>query len=156
MAGATKEHNKIVASLIATIGQHLKGKGCTYFPSALRVLNPYNGRYTYPDVTIVCGKEQYLDNKSDTLLNPTVLFEVLSTTTEDDDRVTKFKLYRQFQHYKIISLSVAQNMLPQEAMTNGYYVLQNTKMTIFHTSAINYDFALSDMYVQISEFSEEQ
>lgn len=82
MAGATKEHNKIVASIIGEIGRHLKGKGCAYFPSDLRVYNHFNGFYTYPDVTIVCGKEEYLDEKFDTLLNPTVLFEVLSASTK--------------------------------------------------------------------------
>jgi Uma2 family endonuclease len=51
MAGATKEHNKIVASILVAIGLHLKGKGCAFFPSDLRVYNPANTLYTYPDVT---------------------------------------------------------------------------------------------------------
>ncbi len=84
LAGATKEHNKIVASIIGALSQHLKGrKECAFFPSDLRVHNNKNSLYTYPDVIIVCGKEEYLDDKFDTLLNPTVLFKVLSAATEE-------------------------------------------------------------------------
>lgn len=93
MAGESINHNKIVASIISAIGQHLKGKGCSYCPSDLRVHNSDNTLYPYPDVIIVGGKEEYLDNKFDTLLNPSVIFEVLFATTENYDRGTKFELY---------------------------------------------------------------
>ena len=75
MAGATKEHNRIVASIILTVGQHLKGEKCFFYSSDLRVRNPHNTLYTYPDITVVCGKEEYLDDKFDTLLNPTILLK---------------------------------------------------------------------------------
>jgi Uma2 family endonuclease len=100
MIASSREHNKVVASIIGAIGQHLKGKDCSYFPGNLRVHNTENTLYAYPDVIIVCGKEEYLDDKFNTLLNPTVIFEVLSPATEDYDRGTKFKLYRSIPSLK--------------------------------------------------------
>lgn len=155
MAGATKEHNKIVASIIGAISQHLKGKKCSYFPSDLRVHNNFNGFYTYPDVTIVCGREEYLDNKFDTLLNPTVLFEVLSTATEDYDRGTKFKLYRtipSLQNYVLISSTEFAAEVYTRSADLWILSTAKDKNDHIHISAINYDFALSDMYAQIDEF----
>lgn len=159
MAGATREHNKIVASIIATIGQHLKGKGCSFFPSDLRIHNNVNGFYTYPNVIVVCGKEEYLDNKFDTLLNPTVLFEVLSTTTEDYDRGTKFKLYRSLpslQNYVLVSST--EFAAEVYTRSNDQWILSTAKdkNDCIHISAINYDLPLSDVYAQIEKFASEQ
>ncbi len=155
MAGATKEHNKIVAAIIGAISQHLKGKKCSYFPSDLRVHNNFNGFYTYPDVTIVCGKEEYLDDKFDTLLNPTVLFEVLSAATEDYDRGTKFKLYRSIsslQNYVLISSTEFAAEIYTRSDDKWILTTAKNKEDHIHISAINYDLALSDIYAQIGEF----
>ena len=155
MAGATKEHNKIVASIIGAISQHLKGGRCSYFPSDLRVYNSYNGFFTYPDVIIVCGEEQYLDDKFDTLLNPTVIFEVLSTSTENYDRGTKFKLYRtipSLQNYVLVSSTEFAAEVYTRYEDQWILTTAKEKSEHIHISAINYDFALADMYVQIEEF----
>lgn len=158
MAGATKEHNAIVASLLGEQYGFLKGKGCKVYPSDLRVHNNYNGFYTYPDVTIVCGKEEYLDDKFDTLLNPTVLFEVLSTATEDYDRGTKFKLYRSLpslQNYVLVSSTeLAAEMFTR---SNDKWILSTAKDKgdCIYISAINFNLPLSDIYAQIDEFVKE-
>ena len=60
----------------------------------MRVLVDATGLYTYPDVVVVCGEPEFLDREVDTLLNPTVLFEVLSESTEAYDRGVKFGHYR--------------------------------------------------------------
>ena len=153
MAGATKEHNKIVAALIGELYAFLKGKGCDVFPSDLRVYNQDNGLYTYPDVTIVCGKEEYLDDKFDTLLNPTVIFEVLSPSTEDYDRGTKFKLYRtipSLKNYVIIS-STEYSAEVYTRAEGDKWILSTTKnndlsITI---SVIDYEMVLADVYAQV-------
>ncbi len=62
--------------------------------SELRVLASATGLYTYPDVVVTCGEEQFLDNQFDTLLNPLLIIEVLSPSTEDYDRGKKFASYR--------------------------------------------------------------
>jgi Uma2 family endonuclease len=153
MAGATKEHNKIVASIIIALGQHLRGKNCSIFPSDIRIHNTDNGLYTYPDVTIVCDKEEYIDDTFDTLLNPTIIFEVLSPATEDYDRGTKFKLYRSItslQNYVIVSST---EYAAEVYTRNGdTWVLTTAKNLTdhLHISAINYNFSLSDIYAQVS------
>lgn len=155
MAGASKEHNKIVASIISAIGQQLNGKNCSFFPSDLRVHNNENTLYTYPDVTIVCEKEKYLDDEFDTLLNPTVIFEVLPTATEDYDRGTKFKLYRTIPSLKNYIL-VSSTEYAAEIFTrkeNDEWVLNTTKVkdVHIHISAIDYNLRLSDIYSQVKE-----
>lgn len=106
MTGATKEHNAIVGALMGELNEYLKNKVRKVFPGDMRVHNQINSLYTYPDVIVECGKEEYLDDKFDTLLNPTILFKVLSSTTEDYDRGTKFKLYRSIpsiQNYVLLA-----------------------------------------------------
>jgi len=155
MAGASKTHNKIVASVILAIGEHLKGKSCSFFPSDLRVHNAENSLYTFSDVTVVCGEEKYLDDEFDTLLNPTVLVEVLSPATEDYDRGTKFKLYRtipSLQNYLLVSSTeFAAEIYTRQA--NDEWILNTAqgKSSRIHISALNYDLSLSDIYAQVDD-----
>ncbi|WP_373514569.1 Uma2 family endonuclease [Persicitalea sp.] len=94
MAGASRNHNRVVGNLYVKVGSHLDGEPCDFFPSDMRVHIPANGLYTYPDLTVVCGKEEYLDEEFDTLLNPKIIIEVLSQGTSGYDRGEKFQLYR--------------------------------------------------------------
>jgi Uma2 family endonuclease len=94
MAGASREHNLIVGNLVRELGTRLRGRGCEVYPSDMRVKVTATGLYTYPDVTIVGGAPQFEDDAGDTLLNPTVLLEVLSESTEAYDRGTKSSHYR--------------------------------------------------------------
>jgi Uma2 family endonuclease len=94
MAGASLNHNQIVINLIRKLPAILKGKPCRVFGSDMRVLVKPNGLYTYPDVTVVCGKIELAAGRDDTITNPTVIVEVLSKATADYDRGRKFDLYR--------------------------------------------------------------
>ena len=156
IAEATKEHNKIVASIISAVGQHVSGKGCFYYPSDLRVHIPANTLYTYPDVTIVCGEAEFFDNSFDTLLNPTVIFEVLSTATEDYDRGTKFKLYRSIsslQNYVLISST--EFAAEVYTRSNDQWILSTAKDTTdqIYISAIKCHLKMKDIYAQIEGFN---
>src|SRR5262245_5122353 len=95
MAGASREHNLPAGNLHAEIRSQLKGRPCETYVNDLRVLVSRTGLYTYPDVVAVCGEAQFLDDEVDTLLNPTVIVEVLSPSTESYDRGRKFGHYRQ-------------------------------------------------------------
>ena len=94
MAGANERHNLIVSNLVGELRSHFKGRPCRVMPSDMRVKVSATGLYTYPDVLAWCGEAQYEDEKRDTLLNPTVVFEVLSASTENYDRGEKFAHYR--------------------------------------------------------------
>ncbi|MEP7220422.1 MAG: Uma2 family endonuclease [Bacteroidota bacterium] len=94
LAGASRGHNLIVTNLIVAIGGTLKGGGGDIYGSDLRVKVTPLGKYTYPDVTIARGRQEFEDDREDTLLNPTVIIEVLSDSTEKYDRGVKFEHYR--------------------------------------------------------------
>ena len=156
MAGATIEHNAIVGALIGELYSFLKGKSCKVYPSDLRVYNAANSLYTYPDVTIVCGKEEYLDDQFDTVLNPTIIFEVLSGSTEDYDRGTKFKLYRSIpslQNYVLVSSTELLAEVYTRSGDSWILTTSKTKEEHIHISAIGYDLALADVYAQVSELT---
>ena len=94
MAGASRWHNLIVANVIGELRSQLKGRPCTTYPSDMRLQISPTGLYTYPDVTVVCGDARFEDTQQDTLLNPTLIVEVLSESTEAYDRGGKFAHYR--------------------------------------------------------------
>ena len=100
MTGASLRHNRIVRNLIRDIAGFLKGKSCEVFPSDMRVNIPTTNSFTYPDLTIVCGKPELLDDEFDNLLNPIVIIEVLSPSTESYDRGNKFFTYQQIPSLK--------------------------------------------------------
>ena len=152
MSGATKEHNKVTASIIVEIGQYLKGRKCSIMPSDSRVYNPLNTLYTYPDVVITCEEEKYLDDEFDTLLNPTIIIEVLSKSTENYDRGTKFARYRSIpslKHYVLFSsMEYLAEIYSREADT-WVLTTANKPEDSLYLSAIDYHFQLKDMYVQV-------
>lgn len=94
MSGASRAHNTIASNLIITIGTAIRGTECQVFGSDMRVLVGENNTYAYPDISIVCGEQQYSDTLADTLTNPTVLIEILSPSTAQYDRTVKFIKYR--------------------------------------------------------------
>ena len=100
MAGASREHNLIVANIVRELGNSLKHRPCEVYPSDMRVKVTTSGLYTYPDATVVCSEAKFEDDQFDTLINPTVLFEVLSDSTESFDRGGKFRLYREIDSLK--------------------------------------------------------
>jgi len=95
MSGTSLKHNTIAMQLYGLVGQHLRGKKCRAYPSELRVLVAPSGLYTYPDLVVVCGAPQLTDAYNDTLVNPTLVAEILSPSTENYDRGNKAKLYRE-------------------------------------------------------------
>lgn len=94
MSGARVAHIRIVRNVLSALHGQLRGRRCEAFSNDLRVAADPSGRYFYPDVVVVCGRPEFLDGEMDTLLNPTVVIEVLSESTESFDRTTKADAYR--------------------------------------------------------------
>jgi Uma2 family endonuclease len=94
MSGGTLPHNLIAANLIRRLGNALEGKGCAVVGGSLRVQVSPRRDYFYPDVVVVCGEMRIADDRQDTLLNPTLVIEVLSKSTESLDRGLKATRYR--------------------------------------------------------------
>jgi Uma2 family endonuclease len=95
MAGGTRAHGLVATNLLRELSTRLKATDCVVYNSDLRVKVEATGLLTYPDVLVVCGQQRFLDEQEDTLLNPTVVIEVLSDSTEAYDRGKKFEHYRQ-------------------------------------------------------------
>jgi Uma2 family endonuclease len=94
MTGASRRHNRIALNVATTLDRQLASRGCEVFVSDMRVQISAAHHFTYPDVVVACGEPQFADGEVDTLLNPTLIVEVLSTSTERYDRGAKFESYR--------------------------------------------------------------
>ncbi|MBK6607688.1 MAG: Uma2 family endonuclease [Leptospiraceae bacterium] len=152
MAGATLIHNKIVSNLIFLLNQFLKDKPCDVYPSDLRLQVEKSGLYTYPDITIVCGKTELLDNKFDTLKNPTVLIEVLSDSTEKYDRGQKFSFYREIPSLKEYILVSSKTMKIEKfkRLEDGNYLyIESNEHQPFPIDSIDMNLNLEDVYNKI-------
>lgn len=106
MAGASPEHVLIVTNVVSELRGQLKKSPCTVYSTDLRLrINPA-GLYTYPDIMVACDKPKFADDQKDTLINPTLIIEVLSDSTKDYDRGDKFEQYRtivSFSEYLLIA-----------------------------------------------------
>jgi Uma2 family endonuclease len=100
MAGESEDHGTICVNLVTSLATRLRGSPCRVFTKDLKVrCGPYRphtreGLYAYPDLVVVCGSSQYHDQAQDVLVNPTLIVEVLSPSTEAFDRGEKFRRYR--------------------------------------------------------------
>jgi Uma2 family endonuclease len=94
MSGASLQHNRINFNLSGCLHGQLKDRDCEAFANDMRVKVQSTTLYTYPDIVITCNKPRFLDSDVDTLLNPQVVIEVLSDSTEKYDRGKKFEHYR--------------------------------------------------------------
>src|SRR5690606_17054586 len=95
MAGATPEHAALSVNVSSSLHRQLRGGPCRVFSSDLRLRVSRTGLGTYPDVAVVCGELRFEpESRRTAVTHPTVIVEVLSDSTEEDDRTTKFEHYR--------------------------------------------------------------
>lgn len=106
MPGASRQHNLITVNISSGLHIQLLDRPCEVYTNDMRVKVSDTGLYTYPDVVVVCDEPHFEDNNFDTLLNPTVIVEVLSPSTETYDRNEKFTSYQtlvSLQEYVLVS-----------------------------------------------------
>lgn len=124
MAGATREHNLITGNIAGELRRQLRGEPCETYSNDMRVKIPQTGLYTYPDVVVVCGEPLFSDDHRDTLINPLLIVEVLSPSTEGYDRGEKFKHYRSIQPFSEYVL------IARDRMSADHFVRQDGTWTI--------------------------
>ena len=106
MVGASRKHNLIAGNIFGELRQQFKDRKCEVYQSDMRVKVNATGLHTYPDVVATCDEPRFEDNQVDTLVNPKVIVEVLSPSTELWDRGKKFEHYRNIpslREYVLIS-----------------------------------------------------
>lgn len=153
MSGASEPHNVIVLNTGAEIRQHLKKRPCKVYANDMRVKVSPTGLYTYPDVVVVCGQAQFDDAHLDTLLNPTILIEVLSDSTEAYDRGRKFEHYRSLESLAEYVL-IAQNRPQVEAyrrQPSQQWLLTESRGLegVLRLHSIECDLALAEIYDKV-------
>jgi Uma2 family endonuclease len=157
MAGASFVHNQLVGNLTRVLGNLVLDAPCIVLPSDMKVRVPLRkGGYVYPDVSIVCGKPEHIDERSDVITNPLVVVEVLSDSTERFDRGEKFAGYRSLPSLADYLL-VAQDQARIEHYTRGVdgtWVLRELgpgmTLRITGITGIAGEIAIDDIYRKVS------
>jgi Uma2 family endonuclease len=152
MAGATENHNLISGSIFFELRSHFTGRPCKVYQPDMRVRVAATGLYTYPDVVAVCGPGVFTTGEKTTLLNPTVVFEVLSPSTETYDRSTKLDHYRTVESLHEIVL-VAQDRvridLLRRAGDQWVWMSLLRLDDLLHLESIGCEVPVASIYAQI-------
>ena len=153
ISGAREAHNLIAVNAVASLHQQLRGRPCEAYSNDMRVRVTSEDLYTYPDLIIVCGEPKFLDNTFDTLLNPTVIVEILSESTEAYDRGQKFKLYRSLdslaEYLLISSQQVSAELFTRQS--DGLWLL-NAKSSLedsLELHSVDCRLRLADLYEKV-------
>jgi Uma2 family endonuclease len=104
MSGASYRHVMLISGLSHHLRNGLAAHACSVGTNDLRVRVSPAGLYTYPDVVVICGDPRFADQQTDTVLNPTLIIEVLSPSTEAYDRGFKFAQYRTLEFLREYAL----------------------------------------------------
>ena len=119
MAGASEPHNLAAGNVFGELRNQFKGRPCRPYTHDMRVRITETGLYTYPDVVAICGEPMFLDETRDTLLNPTVIVEVLSDSTEAYDRGDKFAHYRRVDSVQEVLFVAQHRVLIEQFVREG-------------------------------------
>ncbi|MGB3535835.1 MAG: Uma2 family endonuclease [Microcoleaceae cyanobacterium] len=150
MSGGTVNHNSIIVNLVAFLKFAFRGQNKSLFTSDVRLWIPESNRYTYPDVQIICGEVAYHENRKDTIINPTVIIEVLSQSTEAYDKGDKFKYYRSipsFQEYIIINQYQCEVEQYVKTENNKWLVSYlESEEAVLSLNSVEFEISLRDIY----------
>jgi Uma2 family endonuclease len=150
LAGASTRHNLIAANIIITLGIQLKGRDCRVYPSDLKVRVPNSKQFFYPDVSVVCGDDEFADGEQDVILNPALIVEISSESTAAFDRGKKFLSYQQISSLQEYLLVSQDEILVEGYARQGNNTWLYTKVTalegVLILPSIECELALKDVY----------
>lgn len=163
MASERMEHGTICSNLVMVVGSQVKGTPCRALSKDTKVRSSpipksrysAQGLYSFPDLLVVCGEPKWLDDRRDVLVNPKVIIEVLSPTTEAFDRGEKFARYREHLDSLTDYVVVAQDRALVEHFArqeNGQWVIAATAANLSDSvvlTSIGCTLRLSDVYDRI-------
>jgi len=153
MSGAREPHNLITVNLITELRRQLRHGACRVYMSDMRVRANASGLYTYPDATALCGTPQFLDDVRDTLLNPNLIAEVLSPSTEAYDRGRKFEHYRTIEslrEYLLVSAErVSAELFTRQADSRWLLSAATNREDVLDLQSVGCRVALADLYEDV-------
>ena len=152
MSGASAAHNFIAGNLFGEIRSRLRGGPCSVIINDMRVKVSNTGMYTYPDVVGLCEKLRLEDGYADTLLNPAVIIEVLSESTERYDRGDKFAHYRRIDTLREYILVAPGKVSIEQFVRHGdhWMLSEITDLDgVLRIEALGCEVALRDVYERV-------
>lgn len=153
MSGTKMPHNLISRNLFIGLGIKLKGKKCQPFGSDMRIHIEANTLFTYPDISIICGEPETLNNDNWNVLNPVVIIEILSSSTKNYDRGEKFKLYRDIPTLKEYILVDSESIYIEIFRLNEtqHWELEEYKSMeeILYIKAVNESISVAEIYEDV-------
>lgn len=152
IAGAKKKHNLIVSNLIISIGSQFKGRPCSVYPPDMKVAVDKYNHYTYPDISIVCGESKFVNESEDSLVNPKVIIEVMSDSTEKYDRGKKFQSYRNIsslEEYVLVSTENKKVELFTKSSDDKWVFSESNESGIIKLASIDCVLNLDDIYDKV-------
>lgn len=155
MAGTTRNHNRISTNVLRLLDNQLLERECNVYSSDMRVKITSTGNYTYPDVVAICGEEVFEDATEDTLINPMLIIEVLSKSTEAYDRGAKFEYYQtieSFQEYVLISQEPFRvEQFVRKTKNEWIYLEFRHAEDVVNLSSVTCKLTLKDIYHKIKQ-----
>lgn len=153
MAGASKRHNLITGNISRVLGNQLLERPCNVYSVDMRVKIGETVKYTYPDIVATCGEEQFEDAESDTLLNPMLIIEVLSPSTEGYDRGKKFEAYQRiasFVEYVLVAQEPYRvEHFVREGERRWSYSEYRDAHDVIRLNSIGCELTLKDIYLKV-------
>jgi Uma2 family endonuclease len=158
MAGTTRIHSRIVTNVSTSLDIQLRPRPCNVYSSDLRVGILGGEHYVYPDLVVTCGQEEYEDSVLDILLNPLVVIEVLSDSTEAYDRGEKFRLYQtipSLREYVLVSQSPRRLEIYRK-QPDGSWLYQSSPFAPppLRIESIDCTLRFEDVYFKVEEEAE--
>jgi Uma2 family endonuclease len=159
MAGGTINHNRITGNIYAFLKYALRGKNSEAFMNDLRLWIPRYRRGTYPDVMVISGQPMFTEGHKDEILNPLLIVEVLSNSTEDFDRENKFRFYRSIPEFREYILVDQYEFLVEQYIKNesGQWLFQEYEGETATVSfaSVGVPMSMSDIYEAVVFETEE-
>jgi Uma2 family endonuclease len=152
MSGATRAHDYIAGNVYMALRLRFRGRPCDAFTSDMRVTVRATGLFTYPDVSAVCGEAAFGDTAADTLVNPQLIVEVLSDSTEKYDRGEKFAHYRRLESLRDYVLISQHTMRVEHYSRRGEtWVLTELAQpgSVLRIDSVDCDVPLADIYERV-------
>lgn len=154
MTGASRKHNLIVGNIAGELREQLKGKPCEVYPGEMRVKAPASRAYVYPDVVVVCQDPELEDDYLDTLLNPTLVVEVLSKSTASYNRLAKSAYYRTIESLAEYLLVAQEEYRVEQYVkqADGRWLLSDVRSldAVLELNSIGCSLTLRDLYERVS------
>lgn len=152
MSGASQAHNTINLNLASALNRQLVGGPCQAYVNDMRVKVSATGLYTYPDTVVACAEQAFEDSQVDTLLNPTIISEVLSDSTEAYDRGQTFAQYKKLESLREYVLIAQDRVCVEHYLRQGEQWILTTFEYLADTlelSTVGCRVALKDIYDRV-------